>query len=204
MKIYIRNDDERFPFLLVDNFYTEDQEKKVWKEFEFYESSGIPAPVKDEDISKYEDGTPRGKNLRVYPDAIFKTREASNILRFQYENVFSEEVKNSYKETSATYRWLNNSNSDFTIISYYEDDHYYKAHFDSCQISCCIWMFREPKAFSGGEFTFTDSGVSLDCVNNRMVLFPGYYKHSVSPIKMKREGDNLGRYTITHFYQLFN
>jgi hypothetical protein len=37
--------------------------------------------------------------------------------------------------------------------------------------------------------------------NNRMIMFPSYYTHSVSPVKMDGEkNQGLGRHTITHFY----
>ena len=47
----------------------------------------------------------------------------------------------------------------------------------------------------------TESGVDLECLHNRMVIFPGYYAHEVTPIKWIDKVDEFGwgRFTITHF-----
>ena len=68
--------------------------------------------------------------------------------------------------------------------------------------SCLIWFFQEPKKFKGGNLKFTQSFKTVECKNNRMVLFPSYYLHEVDKIIMKKKDmkKNLGRYCLTHFY----
>ena len=43
--------------------------------------------------------------------------------------------------------------------------------------------------------------MKTECMYNRTVLFPSWYYHAVSEIKMKEEDLNkgLGRWAITHF-----
>ena len=36
MKIHICNDNEVFPFFYVDDWYTPEEEKLIWKELDFY------------------------------------------------------------------------------------------------------------------------------------------------------------------------
>ena len=56
-----------------------------------------------------------------------------------------------------------------------------------------LWIFKEPKPFTGGDLIFTDYDYTVECKNNSGIIFPGPIKHEVPPI----EGD--GRYTITLF-----
>ena len=53
---------------------------------------------------------------------------------------------------------------------------------------------------------FADSGIKIECIHNRMVLFPSYYLHSAEPVVMKEEDKNkgLGRYSMAHFFDVFN
>ena len=61
--------------------------------------------------------------------------------------------------------------------------------------------FKEPKQFKGGQFNLPQANVTIPMKNNRMIMFPSYYTHSVSPVKMDGEkNQGLGRHTITHFY----
>ena len=65
-----------------------------------------------------------------------------------------------------------------------------------------IWFYKEPKRFTGGVLTFTQSKKTVECKHNRMVLFPSYYLHAVDEVTMeyKYRGKGLGRYCLTHFY----
>ena len=65
------------------------------------------------------------------------------------------------------------------------------------------WFHRIPKSYTGGDITFTDIDVTLECNHNRIAMFPSYYYHEIHPIK-KKEDINLemgwGRYGIVNFY----
>ena len=65
-----------------------------------------------------------------------------------------------------------------------------------------VWFYKEPKRFTGGDLTFTQSQQTVECKHNRMILFPSYYLHAVDEVSMeyKYRGKGLGRYCLTHFY----
>ena len=106
-------------------------------------------------------------------------------------NTYQTNNQNSLYETDRNY----NSN-------YYDDAQEYKPHHDDPQFTILIWFYKEPKKFTGGDFIFTQPNVNVKCKHNRMVLFPSYYLHQVTPVLMDKEYRNkgLGRFTITHFY----
>jgi Rps23 Pro-64 3,4-dihydroxylase Tpa1-like proline 4-hydroxylase len=89
----------------------------------------------------------------------------------------------------------------YTLLSYYEDKHYYKTHHDDCTVSSLTWLYKEPKKFSGGELTFTDFGYTVECKCNNTILFPSQIRHSVSEVSIDPEhrGKGFGRYCISQF-----
>jgi len=94
------------------------------------------------------------------------------------------------------------SNFDSSMLSYYEEKDFYKPHHDTVLWTCLIWMVREPRLFDGGDFKMVEPDVEVKLKNNRMILFPSCFLHSVSPIKFHTQPKEIGygRYCITHFY----
>ena len=94
------------------------------------------------------------------------------------------------------------SNSDSSLLSYYEEDDHYKPHHDVFLWTCLVWMVKEPRLFNGGDFKLNEPDIEVKLKNNRMVMFPCCYLHSVSPVKFHTQPKEIGygRYTITHFY----
>ena len=93
--------------------------------------------------------------------------------------------------------WFRNSltlcNRHSYLVSRYRNGQYYNSHFDRSFFSILIWMYDEPKSFTGGDLIFTDYSEVIECKNNTGVLFLGPIRHEVPPV----EGE--GRYTITRF-----
>ncbi len=200
-KIY--NEDKVFPYLVIDNFYNQKEQDLIWEELKYHK-----------DLFKIDEGSPsygvawdeNNKKIadlkRIYLDDIYKeNRKDSNILSL-YQKIISPEVLENYRHTTPSWRTFEITNTDSSLISYYENGDKYKEHFDSFMHSCLIWFYKEPKRFSGGDLKFTQPNKTVMCKHNRMILFPSYYLHEVDEVKMddKYCGKDLGRYCITHFY----
>lgn len=94
-----------------------------------------------------------------------------------------------------------NTNTDSTMVSYYDHEQEYKSHKDSTQFTFLVWLYKEPKKFKGGDFCLTEANKRIKCIPNRMVMFPSYLGHKVYPVRMDSDakfGD--GRYCVTHFF----
>lgn len=65
-----------------------------------------------------------------------------------------------------------------------------------------IWFFKEPKRFEGGNLRLTELNETIECMHNRLIIFPSYYSHEVDELKLdeKYRNKGLGRFSITHFY----
>ena len=116
--------------------------------------------------------------------------------------MFSDEIQDAIKETGPNFRLYGMTNYAETVINYSEGGDYYEQHNDSFLISTCTWLHRTPKAYTGGDITFADIDVTLECNHNRIVMFPSYYYHEIHPIKMEDINSEMGwgRYGIVNFY----
>ena len=128
-------------------------------------------------------------------------RQYSNILT-AYRKIISKEVIENYKKTTPAGKQFEITGSDCTLINYYDDSHNYGEHFDSFMHTVFVWFYKEPKRFKGGNLIFSESNETVECIHNRMLMFPSYYLHEVTEIQMEEEYKNkgLGKYCITHFY----
>jgi len=189
--------DEKFPFLVIDNFYSDEELEKIWKEIDF-----LGDKVKPEyNVVAKKHGKPLASVKRLYLDNLYTTRKTSNILEFFPDKLYSQEVADTYVNLVPSGINFATSNHDTTQLSYYENKDGYKSHTDVSQHTALTWIYKEPKKFEGGDLIFTQSNVKVDCMYNRTVLFPSWYYHAVTQIKMSDEDLNkgLGRWAITHF-----
>lgn len=204
-QVQIFQDIPEYKFLLIDNWYTPEEEKAVWKELDYY--SSIPKDIIERAENSSDTAKAEGKTLakayRFYPDTLYAygKRENSTILR-----LMSKQNKKEFHDILAPLtpqsRAFLNSNADCSLISYYEDSDYYKPHTDIFHWTMLIWFVREPRIFTGGDFNLTDIDTKIKLKHNRAVFFPSNYMHSVDPLKFEKQSDEMGygRYTITHFY----
>ena len=87
-------------------------------------------------------------------------------------------------------------------MSYYENEHYYKSHTDSSVYTSVFWLFKEPKKFTGGDFTFDNIGHTIETQSNMAVLFPSWMKHKVDKIMMCEsvpKFESNGRFAFSSF-----
>ncbi len=201
-------DDKVFPFLMIDNFYNEEELELIWEDLTSIGTLGslLVKAKGHEGVATDEDGTPKADLRRCGLDELYEgNREKSNIFKV-YEKITSSKVVDAYKETTAAYRTFTSTNNDATIVNYYDHGDYYKEHNDVFIHSCLIFFYIQPKKFTGGDLVFTDSGATVECLHNRMILFPSYYLHKVTEIEMNEEDRNkgLGRYSFAHFYTYNN
>lgn len=193
------------PFFVIDNYYNEEEEKAIWKELEFYNSIPREKIKRAETtiVAKDENGVAKSKAYRHYLSEIY-TQESylySNIHRFMYKGR-TKQLHNYINKCMPHGRSYITSNSDNTLISYYEENDHYKAHHDVSLWTVCTWFVKEPRLFDGGDFDFPESEYEVKLKHNRSVYFPSCYLHRVSPVKFHTKPKEIGygRYTITHFY----
>ena len=203
-KVLVVNDNPTFPFVVVDNWYTPNEEKAVWKELDFLSTTPKNQIDRAENtiVARDLDGTAKSNAYRFYIEDFYKKRELSPIINCMYKQRTPEFQKIIEDNCIPYARSFLSSNADSSLLSYYEESDHYKPHHDVSLWTCLIWMVREPRLFDGGDFKLNEPDVEIKLKNNRMVMFPSCFLHSVSPIKFHTQPKDMGygRYCITHFY----
>jgi hypothetical protein len=201
--VKVINDNPTFPFVVIDNWYTPNEEKAIWKELDFIST------VPKEEMSRAENGVvasskgvPLSNAYRFYLEGFYKNKRLSPIFNCRYKQQ-TKQLHKIVRDNCMPYaRSFLTSNFDSSMLSYYEEKDFYKPHHDTVLWTCLIWMVREPRLFDGGDFKMVEPDVEVKLKNNRMILFPSCFLHSVSPIKFHTQPKEIGygRYCITHFY----
>ena len=199
-------DDDKYPFVVIDNYYNEQELKSVWAELDFFSTSPVNIHRAETTVvAKFLDGQPRSKAYRWYPNSIYKhsdyyPKTLSSIQNFTYK-LRTKQIREAIIKCPPYSRSFITSNTDNTIINYYDESDHYRAHHDTVLWTQVTWLYKEPKKFEGGDFDFPESGIEIKLKNNRSVLFPSCYLHRVSPIKMIEQVNELGwgRWCITTF-----
>ena len=219
MEIKICNDNKEFPYLYVDDWYTPEEEKLIWKELDFYTNPFAMHRGETENTYRAEKerqlnpNNPQNKSWRMYMDTVgakitWEDRAVSHILRLQLQKILS--IRDSIDKLDSLFESFWKTNHDEHYIVYYEDGDYYKKHRDFGEhlITTITWFHRIPKAFTGGEFILNDIDVTLESKHNRMLMYPSYYTHEVLPLEMDDKNypklGGQGRYAIINFYYILN
>lgn len=194
-----------FPFLEIENMYSEEELKLIWQELEFLNQlDKLEKPEKTGTASI--NGEILKKNSGLYLDNLYKSRNISNILTVN-KNLMSLHILDTFSSLCFLYENIKHTNDDTTLISYYDNGGYYRSHQDSALYTAITWFFKEPKKFNGGDFYFSDYDHKIELKNNKTILFPSVITHSVNEIIMNNKGDvgcGYGRYAMTQFLYLLN
>ena len=196
--------------LVIDDWYSEDELKRVWKELEFYtHNDKFESAIGSGNVATNEKDEHLGEQKRIHLDQMYthdaRRTNLSDILNFSTK-VQSKDFHEAIKKCSPMFsRTFLQTNLTYSLLSYYENNHYYAPHHDIFFWTVLIWLYKEPKAFSGGDFIFADkpfNNYKVECKNNRLIAFPSYYLHGVETVNLPEDkrGKGLGRYTITHFF----
>ena len=196
-----------YPVMVFDNFYSDDQVKDIWYELDGYNKTKSrelwTSNLKDTNRAKDSKGNSLSTNERIYLDQLYQNRNTSMIL-FHYKKIMSKAARERYFNLSAATRNIDNVNRDYSMISYYTGGDKYDFHKDNATHTALWWTYKEPKAFTGGDLVLKDGDFTVDCKHNRLVMFPSFYLHASTPIKMEYANDEerLGKYTISHFFNI--
>jgi len=191
-----------FPYIIVDDFYNEQELSEIWAELNFLTNKRKLLPPERTGSAFDPDGAFKKQNYGIFLDTLFSgNRNVSNILT-HYRKIFSKEFMDAVGKFHWVFEYLYKSNLDQTLLSYYETSDYYKPHTDSATLTALTWFFKEPRNFEGGELTFTDYNETVELKNNRFILFPSIITHEVSEVVMHDGVDPMtgcGRYVVSHF-----
>lgn len=191
------------PIVVIDDFYSKESCEQIWHELIFLNDGSNKMRSADETGGGFHiiDGKKvySKNNIGTVLDAIYADKSISNILR-ETKTIYQTELVNALSKAHKFFKLITNVNQDSTKVHYFENGHYYKSHHDASMITVIYYFFKEPKAFVGGDLIF-ENELTVECKNNRCLIFPSILTHEVQPViisnKFKNQG--LGRYAISQF-----
>lgn len=185
-----------FDFLVIDNLYDQKELELIWKEIElFYPNLLLP---ENTGSARDPSGKLLKKNLGVFLDNVYHERFFSNILKIN-RKIFHTDIVRSMQSLNPFYRLFPQTNNDSTLLNYYSDEGYYEPHSDHSLFTAVTVLYREPIGFSGGDFVFSEYEHLIEKKNNRVIIFPGVVKHSVTPVHVFKNTDFAGRFSLSQF-----
>jgi len=186
---------EPIPFLIIDDTYNKEEQIQIYQELEFLVDK-LQGP--DKTGSPILNGKKKN-NKGLFLNNVFSDINFSNIVKTN-RKIYNKEIREKLFECHYAYRLFNNTNSDNTLISYYDTGGSYFSHYDETAITVLTWFFKTPKNFIGGDFKFTDFNLDIEVKNNRTVIFFSSYTHEVSEVTiLDKTVPASGRFTVTDF-----
>ena len=190
------------PVIWSDNFFSPKEIKIMQDESNKLRLLGL---VNDNTGSaKNEKGEELSKNNSVFLEKLYASElRLSDTINITRERLFDKNLFDylvSIHHSFYSISGLKIESGMLSLLSYYDNSQYYKAHRDSCFITVLTWFYENPKAFEGGDFII-ENDFKIECKHGRTVFMPGYFLHEVTPVKMPedKKAKGLGRYSITNF-----
>ena len=187
-----------FPYLLIEDLYTEEEETLIKKELDFFLPS-LKEPLLTGTATDIDTGEVLKRIKGIFLDEVFTDRSVSYILKIN-RKTFSvlEEQK---EKTDVWFFKHQKTNRDNTLISYYETGDYYRVHDDNALFTVLTWFYKGPRSFTGGDFVFPGYNIRIECKNNMTVIFPSMIQHGVEDVKVDDDklGQGYGRWCLTQF-----
>lgn len=180
---------EPFEYIIVDNTYTDEEIRLIFLELDFWNLSG--------NLLKFEHNLElKNKNTGLVLDNVYTIRNYSNVLKFN-RKIYEMQLD----KPSTIINYLKESKHDTTLISYHENEAHYTLNNDYSVLTAMTYLYKQPKAFEGGDLILSEYGYAFEPWFNRTYIMPGLVNQEVTETLMKREncGKGLGRYCITNF-----
>jgi Rps23 Pro-64 3,4-dihydroxylase Tpa1-like proline 4-hydroxylase len=182
-----------------DDHFTDDELNIAWSAMESLRTGNILMSAEKSPSAKDGDGNflkqTLGMAFRDHPEV-----QEGQILSQLARKIFQGDT-GLYSTLGLWERQILSTNVNQTVLHYYEHSDYYLPHRDNSAFTCLIWLYKEPRRFAGGDFRIDALERDIELKNNRLVIFPSCFLHSVTPLSMKPDdlGKGLGRYCLTTF-----
>ena len=192
---------DKYRVVILDDFYSKFEYDAILDECLFFSKRNKLLPPKDTASAESPEGEYLKNNSGIFLHQVFNNSNCSDILYYN-RKITHPEIAKQLTEIDILYRSLINCNKMGTLLSYYENEGYYRSHHDNSVITAITWVYKEPKTFIGGNLFFeNDKKNVVECRNNRTVFFPSFLRHEVEKIKMNEDkiGLGFGRFAISQF-----
>lgn len=193
--------DNNLEYYRINNFFTN---KEIFDFFNlFYYLKPYLREPQDTGGAKGNDSTPKKLNKGIFlksvePYPIFGHKLFEKVINLLSYISISSPKSSIY---NLCYESFNTQtlNYDILISHYSENGSKYDKHYDESLLTFICWFEEPPLNFTGGELILDNAPNLIPPKNNSAILFPGYIKHQVTPLKIKNPNLDKGRIAISLF-----
>lgn len=191
-----------FPHIIFTEYFNESQLKDIWEELNFLSK---PDKLFEPGIHHGAGGKGAATNsLALCLEESYRIHSVSNILKI-YNTILLEPTVIESIQNWATYLRLKYIQRKITKVRYYHNGDKYEKHTDINNDFLLFSYFnKEPKKFTGGEVYFPEYDYTFGCMNNSLIIFPGYVEHEVLEVFIPEDEywNGNGRYCISQFLSI--
>lgn len=195
--------DKNIEVLVVEDAFDKNVYDEIWEEtLKFAKNPNLSQDRQMTGVATLPDGTSIAKQkYGFFIDNFYPNRLESAYLRNYKKFIFELSSNNDIKK-SVTWSAAFQTTSDSTLFAKYVNDGAYNGHCDSSVVTQLFWLCSALKKFSGGDLIFDDFNVKIDFAPNKAIIFPGWIKHTITPVigKTKKLKDKDCRYSYASFY----
>lgn len=192
------------PVVVIDDFFEDVGARLILKELHMMHSelsdnpemNGSPSGFDDEG-NKFYVKYPKG----LWLDQVTANRAYSDILTIN-RKLFDAKVTDALSDVSSFFNYIKHSNTDYTLIQYYDNDDQNPYRIDSATVTAITWFYDKPKKFIGGNLFLQQNSKNLFlCESNRTVIFPSVLEYRIDRVELDEESQNngLGTYVMKQF-----
>jgi hypothetical protein len=197
--ITVDTTETNIPFAVIDNFFNSLEQEKILEELAFirphfagYGGSGGAVSA---------EGVQLKHTNSLWLTDFYSDPSKSSIFKLtrQYQDpdlLFEIGQKTWFPRMLTSYQTV-----EAIQLLYYESNSSYDTHFDTAFLTFLYWTHKEPRKFEGGDLVLEETS-RIECKANRLLVFPSFAKHRVTPVKMMEKADGYGRYCISNFVHL--
>lgn len=190
-------------FLYITDFFDDNHLSEIFKEINFLTNSEnklLWSGVKNSGTAKdSKDNFLANKKKLLHLDTFYNFKKIDRDVSayFQYYKKCSQPLLGA--KLSGVWNYVNIVNNNFTALAKYKNDSYYSSHFDSSIFTQLVWVNEPDHIVQGGDLMFDDFNHRVPYRNNTCILFPGYFRHSVTRVIAQKKHY---RYCFITFYTI--
>ena len=186
-----------FEHIIINNIFNQETFDSCVEEIKFVEKRkkgyfelGKVKLLYDNNIKIFnslDDGSATNNNLekRSSKTSIFLNDFFVNIKDLILTKSISKIFKENIEEIDFFTGTLKNIDTLGSLLSFYFDNDYYKAHIDESLLTCMFYYLPHGEVFNGGELFFScDKEYTIKPQTNSLVVFPSKILHGVKKIKV--------------------
>ena len=194
------------PHLIVDNFLGIKTNQHLLNMIATVEHRMIDAEIVDHGVRRTDLGF--RKNLNLWLDTF--DDDTLGIMSIFTAEFFNNKIQQAVSNIPELTHFAGpTSRNHNMVLSRYQTNDFYKWHTDGGgHVTWNYFCYQSPKQFVGGSFELSDGlyqqdrsqTATIECINDRLIIFPANYQHCVTPVNTT---DDLPGLSCRHSIQVF-